>query len=145
MDILVGFGDQFLQVLPMVDARFQALALPDRTPTLWQGSAWQALPYFLTRWKTRIGVCLAQYNALFIQAYLAAVGLQQTADVQICIGPCDSVLAPVVAASKYAYVDCFKVLVEHGADISTADSEGRTPVFYASWYGDFDCLKRLIE
>jgi len=48
-------------------------------------------------------------------------------------------------AAKEGDLDAVKSLIEKGADINAKDSDGRTPLMYASSYGYTEIVKLLIE
>lgn len=40
---------------------------------------------------------------------------------------------------------CVKILVEAGCDVNVPDEYGKTPGWYAAWFGHVECLKYLLN
>ena len=51
---------------------------------------------------------------------------------------------PLHIACQAGRLECVKLLVENGANVTAADKSGATPVFVAAWKGHVECLKHLI-
>jgi CDK inhibitor PHO81 len=49
------------------------------------------------------------------------------------------------AGGQTRHLSCIKVLVEAGCDVNTADEYGKSPGWYAAWFGHVDCLNYLLE
>lgn len=52
---------------------------------------------------------------------------------------------PIHYAAKNGHLDCIKVLLEHGADIHSADIEDETALTLAAAWGHTDCVRYLLE
>ena len=88
------------------------------------------------------------YSALFEAARLGRpavthVLLQQPAE---AVDARNMLLeTPVTVAIRSGHVEVFKVLVEHGADLSATDRRGRTPLMVASENGRAEAVETLLK
>ncbi|CAG8630774.1 5398_t:CDS:2, partial [Acaulospora colombiana] len=52
---------------------------------------------------------------------------------------------PLFHAAQKGRTPSVKVLLEAGCDTTVTDELGRTPIFYAGWYGHIDCVELLLS
>ncbi|KAM6151047.1 ankyrin repeat and SOCS box protein 12 [Rhynchocyon petersi] len=52
---------------------------------------------------------------------------------------------PLHLAASYGFLNCMRVLLEHGADIDSLNIKAQTPLFTAVSHGHLDCVRMLLE